>query len=306
MKKTIFLLLAILSASLTCGQDKQKLAVYVTASDGVMEETRKIIGSELVAAIALNDKYSAVERTSEFLTELGKEQGYQRTGNVDDSQISKLGKQFGVSVVCIAEITPYDKAYYIQARFINVENALIMSTARVTSNLRGLDEVVRTAESLATKLIGSDNLQGNAKKEPELSYKKLSYDEFKAISKKERLNLLQGNILAQSAYKSYKSKKVTGWMLMGAGATALIIGATIPLEELEPEKDFGKDYGTINGILAGGGGAVMLSGAIVLLSNSLKKTYNFYVRGNNSKAVSLTATPIISPNNVGFGLRLVF
>ena len=89
----------------------------------------------------------------EFLLEINKEQAYQHSGFVDDSQISALGKQFGVDLVCIANITLFKDSYYLQVRLIDVENANVISTARETSTLEDLTEIINVSERLASSII---------------------------------------------------------------------------------------------------------------------------------------------------------
>lgn len=169
MKKLLIILFSVIS--LTAFAQQRKVAVYVTSSSEAVEEaTIQIVGSELVAAIVSNDKYSAVERTVEFLNELEKEQNYQRSGNVDDQQISTLGKQFGVDLVCVAIVTPFRDSYYINARLIDVETATVQGIARETSSLNTLDEFVQTSEKLASKLVGIEA----QKKAEEVSSKEYS------------------------------------------------------------------------------------------------------------------------------------
>ena len=153
MKRFILVASILLIASAVFSQT-QKIAVYVTGGENVSMETKKIIGSELVSAIAANEKYNAVERTAEFLSQINKEQNYQRSGNVDDSQISELGKQYGVDLVCVTELIPYESSYYIQARLIDVETATIKKTAREISDLANLPSIIQMSESLANKLVG--------------------------------------------------------------------------------------------------------------------------------------------------------
>ena len=305
MKKICFLFLAVLCVNVMCGQDKKKVAVYVTATSSVPDETKKIVGSELVAAIAANQSYSAIERTSAFLDELGKEQGYQLSGNVDDSQISRLGKQFGVDIVCVADITPYQNAYYIQARFIDVENAIIMSTERITSNLKGLDEMVKAAESLANKLIGNENSQSKKvstrKPEPIENITipgKISYEEFKILSNAERKELLIGNTFALSSYKSYRLKNALGWTLVGIGSVPAGLGIIF----IESDDQ----YKTLVIACTIVGGAALITGSVLLLSNigGLKKTYNIYTR--SGRTIAFTPTPVVSSQYAGLGFVVNF
>ena len=132
----------------------KKVAVYVTSDDANIDNTTKsIIGGELVNAIVKTKKYQAVERTADFLKQITKEQGYQRSGNVDDGQISALGKQFGVEYVCVANVMPFNDKVYIQARLIDVETATVMAIARETASISDIDEIMASSEVVANALI---------------------------------------------------------------------------------------------------------------------------------------------------------
>lgn len=129
-----------------------KVAVYVAPNDKLDETTLQIIGSELVAGIVTNNEYIAIERTQEFLAAIQQEQN-SSDQTIDDEKLRTLGKQVGASIVCAANVIPYQDSYYIQARMLNVESATIEATARATSTLASLDEIVSAAESLTTKLM---------------------------------------------------------------------------------------------------------------------------------------------------------
>jgi hypothetical protein len=131
MKKILVLVVACVGLGYGAfAQDskKQKVAVYVT---GAKEEgTNEFVGAYLVDAIVQSSDYIAVERTSDFLKELSKEQGYQQSGAVDDDQISRLGKQFGVQLVCIAKIANMGNKQFVSARLIDVETATVKNSTK--------------------------------------------------------------------------------------------------------------------------------------------------------------------------------
>ncbi len=165
MKTKLLMLLFLIS---TYALAQKNVAVYVTGGDDVPSGVKKVFGSELVAAIVKNNDYKAVERTSEFLNVISREQGYQHSGNVEDSQIRELGRQFGVEYVCVAEITDFTKPsmsqslseYYISARFIDVEKATIVATAKEYLQMNGgssIEDIVKTAENLSYKLVGKSS-----------------------------------------------------------------------------------------------------------------------------------------------------
>lgn len=147
MKKLLIVIFSILS--LTTFAQPKKVAVYVTGED---EGIKKVLGSKLVAAIARSEEYTAIERTSAFLAELKKEQNYQRTGAVDDNDISRLGKQFGVQYVCVADVTDVYGEKYISARLINVETAEIVDAYDGGGRISSMSDCVRIANEIAGKL----------------------------------------------------------------------------------------------------------------------------------------------------------
>lgn len=144
-----FILLFLLLGSIPA-LAQTKVAVYVVESS-VDEGIKKILGSEMVSAIVVNKKYQAVERTPVFLEQLSKEQGVG-----DDQQISQIGKQIGVDNVCVVDITTFQSSYYVQARLLEVNEAIILATAREISPLSSIDDIVSTTEQIASKLIGED------------------------------------------------------------------------------------------------------------------------------------------------------
>ncbi|MGM9838018.1 MAG: hypothetical protein ACI30A_05975 [Paludibacteraceae bacterium] len=157
MRKSILLAAFLMPITLIA---QTKVAVYVTGTENTDDAIKHIIGSELVAGITQHSDYVAVERTPDFVAELRKEQGTLST-NADDKHLSNLGKRFGVDEICIANLMPYQNAYYIQARMLNVSNANILTTAREISELSSIDQIVSTIETISAKLIGPSTKQYN-------------------------------------------------------------------------------------------------------------------------------------------------
>lgn len=147
MKKLFILLLSVLS--LTAFAQQKKVAVYVT---GQQSGINKVLGDQLVAAFAKSGKYIAIERTASFLAELGKEQNYQRTGAVDDNELSRLGKQFGVQLVCVADVSEVFGEKYISCRLIDVESAEVINTSNASSPMTNMKELLDVSNILAQEL----------------------------------------------------------------------------------------------------------------------------------------------------------
>jgi uncharacterized protein (TIGR02145 family) len=161
--------LLVLVAALTCvatvataqSQSKKKVAVYITGEGNA--GTKKVIGAKLVSAITQTDEYAAVERTSDFLRELNKEQEYQRSGNVDDNQIAQLGKQFGVAFVCVADVSEVFGSTFIAARMINVNTGLITATAEKDKEINGMEDLVEVSEVVAAQLVGGGSSRSGSR-----------------------------------------------------------------------------------------------------------------------------------------------
>ena len=149
MKRVLFLLLSVFS--LTIFAQQKKVAVYVTGDDPI----NSIMGDHLVDGIAHDGKYIAVERTASFLNELVKEQSYQQTGTVDDDEISRLGKQFGVDYVCVA--SPFDlwNEKYISARMIDVERAEVIATSSANGKVENSTQFLAILGTLTEGLLRS-------------------------------------------------------------------------------------------------------------------------------------------------------
>jgi hypothetical protein len=131
MKKITALLILFCVVAVIAQGGKQNVAVYMAGKEPVgAKGAHKILGSELAKAITNSDTYSAVDRTDAVLKQIEKEHQYQRSGAVSDEQIKALGKQLGVSYLCIAEISEVKGgAYFLEARLVDVEKATVLKIA---------------------------------------------------------------------------------------------------------------------------------------------------------------------------------
>ena len=147
MKKLLILLFSLLS--LTVFAQQKKVAVYVVGDDPI----NTVMSNHLVDKIAHNGKYIVVERTASFLQEILNEQSYQQSGSVDDSEISRFGKQFGVDYVCVA--TPYNLwgEKYISTRMIDVERAEVIATSSAHGEVNNNPQLLSLLNTLSEGLI---------------------------------------------------------------------------------------------------------------------------------------------------------
>lgn len=139
------------------------VAVYVSGLDSTYDATKEIIGSEMAVGIISMSEYNAVNRTEDFQKLL--KEGY---NSIDNQKILDLGKQFESKIVCIVNVMPYQNTFYIQAKMQNANNAKILSTARVSSSLETLDEILRATEELSNNLMTQLNARRQEVKQREL------------------------------------------------------------------------------------------------------------------------------------------
>ncbi len=158
IKKTFFILLTSVLLLfpfpfLQAQQTKEMVAVYTIDNSG--DNIVEFVGDFLTNAIVKQGEYTAVERTAQFLAELNKEQDFQRTGAVDDSQISRLGKNMGVQLVCVVKISRSADQLFMSARLVDVETAALESTARpVRFDPNDWNEIETSCEKLVGSMFG--------------------------------------------------------------------------------------------------------------------------------------------------------
>ena len=149
-----------LSAVAVGTQDLPKIAVYVT---GAKEQgTNKALATQMLSALVNSGRYQAVERSEEFLRQLSAEHVKQRSGAINDDQIKKLGSQFGVDFVCIADVTAALGSYQVSARIVNVETAGIAAIGHANSNLKSLDELDDASKKIVDVMFGAKTPAGQA------------------------------------------------------------------------------------------------------------------------------------------------
>jgi len=152
MKKLALLTLLILGLTAAATADLPRIAVYVTGS--VPDNEKKALGTRMLASLVNSGRYKGIERSESFLAEIDREHVKQRSGAIDDSQISELGKQFGVRYVCIADITPAYNAYQVSARIINVETAEVSHIGEAFSSLKTARDLKETSDQVVKNMFG--------------------------------------------------------------------------------------------------------------------------------------------------------
>ncbi len=147
MKRTLFILALVCSITLAFAQ-KQKVAVYVIDEQYGLAD---YVSAAMVDAMVHNSNYMALERTDAFHKAMTKEHEYQRTGNVDESQIASLGMQFGTPLVCVIKIGTVADKYFMQARLLDAETAVVKNSTKAI--IFTLEDVENAASKVVTQLL---------------------------------------------------------------------------------------------------------------------------------------------------------
>jgi len=136
---------------------KQIVAVYMAGQEPQgAKGVHTIIGGELARVMSESDKYIAVDRTEAILEQLDREHVYQRSGAVDDDQIKAIGHQLGVGYLCISNINPVGKRYYLDTRLVDVVTAEIKRSVTATSTLKDAEEMTRVGRNIALELLEAE------------------------------------------------------------------------------------------------------------------------------------------------------
>jgi hypothetical protein len=144
------------------GQNLPKIAVYVTGN--VAEDEKKALGTRMLASLVNSGRYIAIERSNAFLAEIEKEHEKQRSGAIDDSQISELGRQFGVKFVCIADITPAYGDFQVSARIVDVETAVVVFMGESSGKLNSMADLSQVSDKVVENMFRGQSTPAPAPK----------------------------------------------------------------------------------------------------------------------------------------------
>jgi hypothetical protein len=175
VKKSLFLLL-LLACCIAFAQDKPKIAVYVASSD-LKESEKKVLTTKILTPFVQSGKYRAIERSDAFLSGIARERDKQRDGSVDDSQISRLGREAGVQFVCVADLVDAFGIYSVSARLINTETAEIVGIGE--TEMKNLGDVGKAADEIFDQINSSKssrNTTSSQKETLEIEKQKLALE----------------------------------------------------------------------------------------------------------------------------------
>ena len=115
-----------------------------------------MVRGELRKAIVNNEGFEAFTRAD--IDQMMKEQDFQRTGNVSEADIHKLGEMSGADYICVSTLNKSADEFYLEAYLINVETGAISNPASQYGELVNgkLANMLSVCQNLAQELLGKE------------------------------------------------------------------------------------------------------------------------------------------------------
>ena len=179
MKKTITLLV-LLSTMFVSAQKKVAL-LEPRAGEGsepIVPMEKAMIRGEMRKALIQMDDYEAFTRSD--IDQMMKEQDFQRSGNVSEADIHRLGEMSGADYVCVTTITKSSTEFYLEAYLIDVESGKMSSPASQYGELVNgkFSNLLAVCQWLASELTG---------KQPQVSSRNDERDNYGTLSNRTTL-----------------------------------------------------------------------------------------------------------------------
>ncbi len=125
-------------------------------SDKIAPMEKAMIRGEMRKAIIQMDGYEAFTRSD--IDQMMQEQDFQRSGNVSDADIHRMGEMSGADYICVTTITKSSTEFYIEAYLINVETGKMASPASQYGELVNgkFSNLLPVCQWLAAELTGKE------------------------------------------------------------------------------------------------------------------------------------------------------
>lgn len=318
--KKIFLFCLLLSTVLTFAQGTKKVAILETVDreNALSYGVKLMVRSYLSEAVTNTFGYEAYDRTD--LQQIFNEQDFQRTGNVSDEEIKRIGKMTGAQYVLVTEASKLDERnLFITSKILNVETARVEKTANTTSQT-DIPSMQKCAQDLASRLLADirPNKETSSIEPTDGVYiERISAHEYsiggKWVNRIAYYKFIKQNrIQCIPAYQEFlKGGTLTtaGWSLLGVGTglvapgVALFVGCAVahsrPLDHGE----------AVAGVCLMVVGSACWLTSIPLLSVGYHKKDNVYKLYNEycgSKKTASAVTLNLQTSSNGLGLALHF
>ena len=154
MKKILLLSLLFAWTGVVFAANVKKVAILeVVDKEKKMEYGHKlIVRSNLTRAITNTEGYEAFERAD--IDAIMAEHDFQRTGNVSDKDIKKIGEMTGAAYVLVAEGVLMDGGIYLTAKILNVETSKVEVTDNVMIKDTKSASIQNGCRTLAANMFG--------------------------------------------------------------------------------------------------------------------------------------------------------
>lgn len=165
MKRLLIILLSALS--LMANAESVKLALLqpltVPGSTECNPMEISMVRGELRKAFGWQSDFQVLTRMD--VDAMLKEQGFQRSGMVDDAQRKQVGIMTGAQYICVSSITKYNTQIYIEAYLVDIETGQMTNPASQYINVKNEDySTLPTAcGELAKEMLGE---LGGTRKRP--------------------------------------------------------------------------------------------------------------------------------------------
>jgi hypothetical protein len=287
--------IALLISVAAMAQDK-KVAVFDPAGE-VSGSIKTILREEISSVIVNTDGYTVLER--EMIDRVLRENRFQESGMVDDSQVSEMGKRMGANLVFVTSVTRIGDNYYLSCKLIDVETARI-EKQRTAQTQRGTNDILDVTKKVVEEMFGRTLKLVDT----DFAVSELTADKRKVfcdgdkLSKSEARSKMQGTD-ALRLYNKSVSRKRTGNILFVTGMAGIAGGVytavAMPLDQRytysgpdgRPHFGYYEDKNVIvGGSLAAAGAVVSITGMII--KSSSKKYVRRSVESYNSSVKKKT------------------
>ena len=303
-------LICVSFAQNTGNNERYNLAVYAVGLQNdqpLSTSIQTVVQNKTITKLTGEGNYRLIERSNEFLQQIQKEQSTQQSGDVADGQIAEIGAGYGAQKICVVSVTIIDKYLYIATRIVDVatKTSYESGDAEVT-DYTSIPVLTKALESALNRMIAKDVQQTTktqSNNTPTSTYSntvgkmRSDYNTYIMHLKSEKGGFLEVNSMAYKEYRRYIGELISGLVLSGVG-----VGLAIPGWIW-----FAWDDGEWLA-MAIPGTVVAISGIALLctMNTHLKKSYQYYLNGDQ-RAATLQFYPYYGSNNTfGAGLTLRF
>ena len=143
-------------------------------SEPIAAMEKAMIRGEMRKALISMEGYEAFTRSD--IDQMMKEQDFQRSGNVSEADIHRLGEMSGADYVCVTTITKSSTEFYLEAYLIDLESGKMSSPASQYGELVNgkFSNLLPVCQWLATELTGKQPVKQIVT--PRNDYGQSSYD----------------------------------------------------------------------------------------------------------------------------------